>query len=1012
VGFLVLYTVSQVVLQEPGREDWASLLDPFALGALFEATKYWTLAERNALLPTLEGGLLHNRLVWLGVGALLLALAYGRFRMEPPERRQSAAPDRSRIAAPTPKPLALPQRGRVAQALWAMMRVDMAFVFRSPAFGVLLALGLFNALGAFSSVGEMRGIPYFPVTRAMVDALFGAFSIIPLIIAIYYGGELVWRDREYRIHEIVDASAAPNWTFVLPKMVAITLVLLATLLTGVLGAVLYQLYLGYTALQPGSYLLWFVLPMLINAVQVAALSVLVQTLVPAKAAGWALMLVYVVASVALGTTGFEHKLYNYGDVATVPLSDMNGMGHFWVARAWHQVYWSAFALMLVVAAHILWRRGAETRLRPRLARVPRQLRGPAGALIAAAALLWIGSGAFIYYNSNVLNRYITAPEREAMQAEAEKQLLPLEKTLQPTVTHVNLDVAIYPRERLAVTEGSYVLGNHHTEPVGELLLQTPPELRIEHIEMPGATLEREYADFGFRIYRLTEPLQPGETRVLRFATRMQERGFPNSGAQTRLVANGSFINNAEIAPVLGVNRGVFLQDRAKRRKYGLPPELRPAALEDDAANARHYLRPDSDWVTADIRLSTDADQTPVAPGMTVSDTTADGRRTVVTRTEAPIHHFFSLQSARYALQTDTWTSPQGEPVALAVYYHPEHDHNVQRMLDAMKISLGVFTERFSPYQFRQARILEFPAYASFAQSFANTVPYSESIGFIQNFRDEDRDGKIDLVTYVTAHEIAHQWWAHQVIGADKQGMTMLSETFSQYAALLVMEKLYGKAQIRKFLKTELDRYLRSRGSEAVEELPLARVENQGYIHYNKGAVAMYGLKEIIGEAPVNRALQRLIHDFAFKAAPYPDSRDFLRLLREEAGPQHESLIVDLFEKITLYDLAAREATVRELPDGRFEITVGVEVRKLYADGAGKETEAPLEESFDIGAFSAEPGKKGFTPASVLAMERVTIRSGKQTLQLTTASRPAFVGVDPYNLRIDRNSDDNLLAVED
>ncbi|MFM7784449.1 MAG: aminopeptidase, partial [Gammaproteobacteria bacterium] len=378
----------------------------------------------------------------------------------------------------------------------------------------------------------------------------------------------------------------------------------------------------------------------------------------------------------------------------------------------------------------------------------------------------------------------------------EKQLLPLEKTLQPTVTHVNLDVAIYPRERFAVTEGSYTLENRNAEPIRELLLQTPPELRIERLEMPGATLEREYADFGFRVYRLAQALQPGEKQVLRFATRMQERGFPNSGAQTRLVANGSFINNVEIAPVLGVSRDAFLQDRAKRRKYGLPPELRPAALEDDSANARHYLRPDSDWVTAEIRLSTDADQTPVAPGMTVSDTTADGRRTVLTRTEAPIQNFFSLQSARYAEKSDTWTSPRGESVALRVYYHPEHGHNVQRMLDAMKASLGVFSERFSPFQFRQARILEFPAYASFAQSFANTVPYSESIGFIQNFRDEDRDEKIDLVTYVTAHEIAHQWWAHQVIGADKQGMTMLSETFAQYSALLVMEKLYGKAQIR------------------------------------------------------------------------------------------------------------------------------------------------------------------------------------------------------------------------
>jgi len=222
--------------------------------------------------------------------------------------------------------------------------------------------------------------------------------------------------------------------------------------------------------------------------------------------------------------------------------------------------------------------------------------------------------------------------------------------------------------------------------------------------------------------------------------------------------------------------------------------------------------------------------------------------------------------------------------------------------------------------------------------------------------------------------------------------------------------VYGKAQIRKFLKTELDSYLRARGSEAIEELPLARVENQAYIHYNKGAVAMYGLKELVGEAPVNRALQHLLREFAFKAAPYPDTRDFLRLLREEVGASHEALVTDLFEKITLYDLKASAPEVRALPTGQFETRVTIDARKRYADGQGQETEAPLDEAFDIGAFAVEPGKKGFSAEAVLSMERRPLTSGTQQVTIVTATRPAFVGIDPYNIRIDRNSDDNVVAV--
>jgi aminopeptidase N len=344
-----------------------------------------------------------------------------------------------------------------------------------------------------------------------------------------------------------------------------------------------------------------------------------------------------------------------------------------------------------------------------------------------------------------------------------------------------------------------------------------------------------------------------------------------------------------------------------------------------------------------------------------------------------------------------------------VYYHPAHPYNVDKMLAAMKLSLEMFSERFSPFQFRQARILEFPGYANFAQSFANTIPYSETIGFVFNHAASPE--KIDMVTYVTAHEIAHQWWAHQVVPSDQQGATMLVESFAQYSALLVMEKMYGRDQVRRFLKYELDRYLRSRGGEVVEELPLARVENQQYIHYQKGTLVMYWLREAVGEAVVNRALQRLIAKYAFQPAPYPNTRDFLALLREEAGPRNGPLIDDLFERITLYDMKARDAVATKRADGRYEVSFTVEGRKLYADGKGRETEAPLDEPFDVGVFAAEPGRKDFTSQSVLAFERRSLKSGAQTLTFVVDAEPKFVGVDPYNKRIDRNSDDNLTTVE-
>ena len=154
----------------------------------------------------------------------------------------------------------------------------------------------------------------------------------------------------------------------------------------------------------------------------------------------------------------------------------------------------------------------------------------------------------------------------------------------------------------------------------------------------------------------------------------------------------------------------------------------------------------------------------------------------------------------------------------------------------MKKSLDYYVANFGPYYHKQVRIIEFPRYASFAQAFPGTMPYSESIGFIAKIEDEE---DIDMVFYVVAHEMAHQYWAHQVVGAEMQGATMLSETFAQYSALMVMEKEYGRDAMKKFLKYEMDDYLRDRGSERLKELPLMKVENQGYVHYNKGSLVMY-----------------------------------------------------------------------------------------------------------------------------------------------------------------------------
>ena len=238
---------------------------------------------------------------------------------------------------------------------------------------------------------------------------------------------------------------------------------------------------------------------------------------------------------------------------------------------------------------------------------------------------------------------------------------------------------------------------------------------------------------------------------------------------------------------------------------------------------------------------------------------------------------------------------------------------------------------------------------------------------------------------------------------------MLTETLAQYSALMVMEQRYGRDQMRRFLKYELDLYLRGRGGDRIGEQPLDRVENQQYVHYRKGSLAMYRLKDELGAARVNAALRRYLERYRFGESPYPRSSDLIAEFRRGAAPAEQALITDLFERITLYDIKTKAAHVRKRADGRFETVLTVEARKLYADRTGKESDAPMSEMVELGLFAAMPGRGAFSAKDVIDLQRHPIRSGTQTVRLISNRMPAFAGADPYNVRIDRNSDDNVVA---
>ncbi len=1010
MGYLI---TSGAVGQKIEYREIVARWEPLGTSALGEVTRYWTQAELNNRLIDLSGVVLFNRLFAIALGLVFLGITVWRFSMTERAasswrlRRQARRQAREAKLAEAPAEL---DGGRIilrdarpshATQFLARLRIEIRQVLTSPGLIVLTFLSVaFTSLVLWVS-RSIYGATDHPTVAATVTGVKAGSGLFLLMIAVFYGGELVWRERDRKMNELIDSTAVPSWVMTIPKVVAIFLILLIVNLAAALSGVAYELIEGARSLGLPQFLGWFILPAALGGLLIAILAVFVQVLSPNKYLGWGILFVWFVGGIFLSNLGYGNPLYNYGQSPAVPLSDFVGAGSFWKGEAVFQFYWLCFAAILVVLAHLLWPRGTDLSVRSRLKRLPNAISIPAVATAAVAAIAMAGTGAYAYYNIRVLNHYQTSDEQEKFDADYERKYLKYENLPQPSITAAKLDVQLYPRQRMLITDGRYDLVNKTSAPLNEIHVRSlDQDVDFLKLDVAGAHLAYDDKKFGYRIYRFDAPLAPGATTMLSFRSRLWRRGFRATSPATDVIENGTFVNNTQFAPAIGMSRIGLLRDRTKRRRQHLPDELRPPKLEDMAATSQNYIG--SDWVTSDITLTTDAGQTPIAPGARVSDVTRNGRRTARFVSTAPILNFFSIQSADYRVASIVHNG-----VRESVYYHAGHDWNVAKSLRAMSAALDYYRAHFGPYQFPYARIIEFPGYASFAQAFAGTMPYSESLAFNEN---SDDPTKIDVTSYAISHEMGHQYWAHQVVGAAMQGETLTSETLAQYSALMVMKKMYGPDKIRRFLKFELDSYLRGRQGEAVEEVPLERVENQQYIHYNKGSVVMYLLQQRLGEDAVDRALARFDAKWRFKGPPYLRSLDLIAEFRKEAKtPEQQQLITDLFEKITLYDLKVADATTKKDATG-WTTTLTVKADKFYANGKGVETPTPLAEPIEIGLFTARPGLGAFSSQDVIMMGLRPIVSGTQRITVHTARKPTFAGIDPYNFYIDRNSDDNVKEV--
>jgi ABC-2 type transport system permease protein len=1025
IALLISYFIGGLLLGNIDNKRLAALVDPFGVRAQSLVTQYWSVSEKNSLQIPLEGIVLTNRLIWLAVAIVIFAIGYRRFRFAHAAESDRVIPPPAESPA---RPLEVPvvtkrfdARAQVTQ-FWAVMRASFLRLVTNRWFAMLLAVGLFFLGIASMEAGKLFGTPTWPVTYHMEEILVGTIGTFMIVLTAIYSGELVWADRDSRQHQIMDASPVSTAIIFLGRLAALCAIIALILLVMMFAGIVTQTLKGYYNYQVGLYLQALYGIRYPDMVLFAAFAMLVHTLVNNKYVGHVMVIVLLVGMGFLSFLGLDRGFYQYSYDPGATYSDMNEWGPFLTPFVWWKAYWLSFCVLLLVATVLFWPRGEESSYRLRLRQARDRFGRPARVIAASAALLTAGLGGFIYYNTDTLNVHRSSNEDRRLRAEREKRYKKYETLPQPRVVSARVRVDLEPRVPAIAVSGTYVLRNKTQRAIDRVHLTIPEHMSIRQLTFDGAG-EHAVSDSvrDYHIYRLARPMAPGDTTVMQFRLEKRKRGFGSSIDDLFLIENGTFVHSLMIMPVIGYHAGLELEDDDARRKEGLKPQERMRPPTDTVALRNNYIGIDSDWIDFEATISTDEDQTALAPGYLQREWVEGGRRLFHYTMDTPILNFWAAVSARYAVRRDRWSptgKATGEPVEISVFHHPEHTYNVDRMITSVKRSLDYYTSQFGPYQHRQIRIVEFPRYLAFAQSLPNLIPYSEAIGFIARVRNSD---DIDYPFTVTAHEVAHAWWAHQVVGANAQGATMLSETLAEYSSLMVAEKEYGAVNMRRSLQYEMDAYLIGRATEHKRESPLLYVENQPYIHYQKGALAMYALRDYIGEERVNLALRRFLEAQRFKGPPYPTSLQLVAELRAVTPDSLRYLITDLFETITLYELRTDSAVVTDAPGqpGKFTVDLWVHARKQRADTAGRTTDIAMHDGkrdwMDVGVFvemKGDSAKRYDKIGMPLYLAKHPVDSGSQRFSVVVDRKPTRAGIDPLHKLVDRLPSNNTVKVKD
>ncbi|HEX9980231.1 MAG TPA: M1 family aminopeptidase [Flavobacterium sp.] len=1016
IASLILAIFAQIVAVTAaktfGNWDLAKLLDPVGpSGILTSELGTWTVTEKNTRLIALEGMFLLNRILWPGFAAGLLLFTYRRFdftntattgwlnRLKLAKIQADTFADSQIIREAG---ISVPQVQRnfgLTTNFHQIIRIagtSFKKIAKHP-IGLTLVGAVALISAAFGNlIINVLGMPLLPTTQQVVAYLAAPVTnvgslwvIIPLLI-MFFVGELVWRERDAGLGEIADAAPASDWVIIIGKFLGLGLIIVTWMGLLMAGGILMQLYPGYDKVEIGLYLQSLFGLQLIDYLIFTWLVFVVHIIANQKYIGYLLVIVIYSFMAFPSKFGVEHNMAVFGADAGWWYTDMRGFGPTPGPWLLFKGYWIGWCLLLAVAAKLLWVRGREYGIKDRLRLAKLRFDRPTAWLTISGAILIISLGCLIFYNTNVLNHYMTASDITARRANYEKQYGRYRNTPQPHLIATKLHVELFADRQQADIRAVYTFVNKDTVAIDSIHAGNASGIDFTEVnfDVPALRVLKD-KELIHQIFALKKPLQPGDTLKMNFMVHYKQQGFEHNGTKALVVDNGTYFTNFDLLPGIGYQHYREIKDAPSRIKYGLPPRPEIPLLYDKTIIKKAFS---TDQTTLEAIIGTAKDEVAVAPGALKRTWIKGDRRYFEYKTDGQIGGEYSILSAGYLVQERKWND-----IDIRIYYHPDHAQNINRMLQSAEASLAYYTEHFGPYPFGYITLVERAGDGGGANADGGIIYYGEQYALMN---PDDSPNGFDLPYYVMAHEVAHQWWGMaRLTPANVEGAGVLIEGLAVYSGMQVLEKNYGAGHLQKYVNYLHSSYQTPR---SLASASLLRA-NEPFLYYKKGGLAMYALSKYIGKKKINGALRNLIEKRHTGEIPLPTTLDLFRELKKVTPDSLDYLLVDLFKTNSYWRLKTKQFSADQIKTGEWQVTMKVYVQKVVIDDSGREKEMPMNDWLEIGIY--EQGKDLNEPL-YLKMHR--FRSGEQTIQIIVPRKPDSGGIDPNYLMIDLRLEDNIL----